>query len=59
MDVATQFVNALNNTGTLNVNFGKRFRRLASILLKENSVGDGIVIPANFSVNYFAGSPLI
>jgi ABC-2 type transport system permease protein len=53
MDVASQFLQALNNSGTMKVitvnttDFAK--------FLAANSQSDGIVIPANFSANYLAG----
>jgi ABC-2 type transport system permease protein len=54
MDVASSFLTALNRSSTITVitvqtsdNFSK--------YLADHSVSDGIVIPANFSVNYATG----
>ncbi len=54
MDIATQFLDVLNNTGTVKVvavNASEDF----SNYLAEHSVSDGIIIPAGFSANYLAG----
>jgi ABC-2 type transport system permease protein len=56
-DVASQFIYALNHTGTLQVqdvpvtdNF--------TLYLADHSSSDGIIIPANFSLDYGMGVPL-
>ena len=54
MDIATQFIDVLNNTGTINIQMvdaSENFTRY----LAEHSSSDGIIIPANFSANYLAG----
>jgi ABC-2 type transport system permease protein len=54
MDIATQFLNALNSSGTvliIPVNASENF----SNFLADNSASDGIVIPQSFSTNYLAG----
>ena len=54
MDVATQFLNALNSSGTVSivtVNASENF----SNYLADNSASDGIVIPQGFSAAYLAG----
>ena len=54
MDIATQFLNALNNTETIlliPVNASEDF----SNFLANNSASDGIIIPKNFSSSYLAG----
>jgi ABC-2 type transport system permease protein len=55
--ISTSFVDALNSTGTLNVQLvdaSENFTRY----LADHSSSDGIVIPANFSLNYMAGTPV-
>ncbi len=57
MDVASQFVNALNNSGTLKVTMvspSEDFQKY----LANHSASDGIVIPANFSADYLAAQPV-
>ena len=54
MGIATQFLNVLNQTGTINiqaVDISENFTRY----LADHSSSDGIIIPANFSVNYLSG----
>ena len=51
MDIATQFLNALNSSGTIKaitVDTSEDF----SQYLADHSASDGIVIPSNFSLNY-------
>ena len=57
MNIAAQFLNSLNSSGTIKVitvpnseNFSK--------YLAAHSVSDGIIIPENFSANYLAGRPV-
>jgi ABC-2 type transport system permease protein len=57
LDIATQFLNATNSSGTISIvtvttssNFSK--------YLADHSASDGIVIPENFSANYLAGNPV-
>ncbi len=57
MNIAQQFVNALNSSATLKVtlvpvvdNFSK--------YLAAHSASDGIIIPENFSASYLAGHPV-
>ncbi len=53
MDVASQFISALNSSGTVNVIMvapGEDFAKY----LADHSASDGIIIPANFSENYIA-----
>src|SRR5690606_10460430 len=57
MDIASQFLDALNQTGTMNVQLvdpSDNFTRY----LADHSASDGIIIPANFSANYLAGQQL-
>ncbi|HUS89923.1 MAG TPA: ABC transporter permease [Desulfosporosinus sp.] len=54
MDIATQFLNALNSSGTVllvTINASENF----SNYLKDHSASDGIVIPQGFSATYLAG----
>jgi ABC-2 type transport system permease protein len=54
MDIATQFLDALNNSGTVRVvmvNASENF----SNYLADHSVQDGIVIPVDFSTQYLSG----
>ena len=53
--ISTQFINALNSTGTVNVQMVSNFQNFTQYLL-DNSAPDGIVIPANFSTAYQAGN---
>jgi ABC-2 type transport system permease protein len=55
--VSTSFIDALNQTGTLNlvsVSSSENFSQYLSV----HSASDGIVIPAGFSMNYTAGAPV-
>jgi ABC-2 type transport system permease protein len=55
--VSTSFVDALNSTGTLSVvlvNNSENF----SQYLSAHSASDGLIIPAGFSANYIAGTPV-
>jgi len=55
--VSTSFVDALNHTGTVNpvlVSPSENF----SQYLSAHSASDGIIIPAGFSANYIAGTPV-
>ncbi len=52
--VSTQFLNALNSTGTVNLQIVSNSQNFTQYLL-DNSAADGIVIPANFSAAYQAG----
>ncbi|MBT0159088.1 ABC transporter permease [Candidatus Bathyarchaeota archaeon A05DMB-2] len=57
MDVATSFIDALNHTGTVNVQLvspSENFSRY----LADHSSSDGIIIPANFSADYLASIPI-
>jgi ABC-2 type transport system permease protein len=57
MDAAASFINALNHTGTVNVQLvspSENFSRY----LADHSSSDGIIIPANFSADYIAGTPI-
>ena len=54
MDIATQFVNTLNNSGTVflvSVNASETF----SDYLADNSASDGVLIPQGFSEAYLSG----
>ena len=54
MNIATQFLNALNSSGTVllvTVNASENF----STYLTDHSASDGIVIPQGFSATYLAG----
>ncbi len=51
MNVASQFLNGLNNTNTLNVVMVDPSADM-SAYLADHSASDGIVIPGNFSANY-------
>ncbi len=55
MDIASQFLNALNSSSTIRVitvNASEDFSKY----LAAHSSSDGIVIPENFSANYLAGN---
>jgi ABC-2 type transport system permease protein len=53
--VSTQFINALNSTGAVNVQMVSSSQNFTQYLL-GHSAADGIVIPANFSAAYQAGN---
>jgi len=55
--ISTLFLDALNHTGTINVQLVNVSDSLPQVL-RDNSVGDGIVIPENFSLNYLMGIPV-
>ena len=57
MDVATQFIDALNSTGALNVQLVGASENFTQYL-SDHSSADGIIIPANFSANYLAGTSI-
>jgi ABC-2 type transport system permease protein len=57
MDVATQFIDALNSTGTLNMHSASASENFTQYL-SDHSSADGIIIPANFSANYLAGTSI-
>jgi ABC-2 type transport system permease protein len=55
--VSTYFIDAINQTGTVNpvlVNVSENF----SQYLSAHSASDGIIIPPSFSTDYFAGRPV-
>jgi ABC-2 type transport system permease protein len=57
MNIASQFLTALNNSGTIKVitvPVSQDFPKY----LAAHSTSDGIVIPANFSADYLAGNPV-
>lgn len=56
MNISNQFLQALNQSGSLNVITVDTDDFQA--FLKANSLSDGIVIPANFSADYIAGNPV-
>jgi ABC-2 type transport system permease protein len=55
--ISTQFINALNSTGTLRVVLVSASENFTQYL-SDNSASDGIIIPANFSSNYEAEQPI-
>jgi ABC-2 type transport system permease protein len=57
MDIATAYWQALNHTGTINVQLVDASKNFTQFLA-DNSASEGIIIPINFSANYIAGSPL-
>ena len=54
MNVASQFLDGLNSTGTLDVVMVSPSENMSSYLSSQ-SASDGIVIPAGFSASYLAG----
>ena len=57
LDIATQFLNALNSSETVRlipVNASEDF----SNFLSDHSASDGIIIPEGFSSSYLAGQPV-
>jgi len=57
MDIATQFLHTLNQTGTMNIQMvdsSENFTRY----LADHSSSDGIIIPTNFSMNYLSGQQM-
>jgi ABC-2 type transport system permease protein len=57
VNVSENFTQALNSTGTLNVQLVDPSENLTTYL-QEHSSSDGIIIPANFSVDYFSQKPI-
>ncbi len=57
VDVSSQFVYALNHSGTLNVQTVGASENFTQYLA-DHSSSDGIIIPANFSLDYAMGTPL-
>lgn len=57
VDVSASFIEALNQTGTLNVKLVDSSENFTKYL-SEHSSSDGVVIPENFSVNYLMGNPV-
>jgi ABC-2 type transport system permease protein len=55
--ISTQFINALNSTGTLRVALVSASENLTEYLSAQ-SVPDGVIIPADFSSNYEAVKPV-
>src|SRR3990170_6532081 len=57
MDISGNFTQALNTTGTLNVQLVSASENFTKYL-SDHSSSDGIIIPANFSVNYALQQPI-
>jgi ABC-2 type transport system permease protein len=57
MDFATQFVDALNSSGTLEVIMVDPSVDMSNYL-KDHSASDGIIIPSNFSRDYVTEHPV-
>jgi ABC-2 type transport system permease protein len=57
MNIASQFVDALNNSGTLNVIMVDPSENMSTVLA-DHSAWDGIIIPKNFSRDYIAEQPV-
>jgi ABC-2 type transport system permease protein len=57
MNIAQNFINALNSTGTINVQIVDSTVNFTQYLA-DHSSSDGIIIPANFSANFLAGNQL-
>lgn len=55
--ISTSFLSALENTGTVELSQVKTSENFAHYL-SDHSASDGIIIPANFSSSYIAGSPV-
>jgi ABC-2 type transport system permease protein len=55
MNIAAQFLNALNSSGTIKVITVPNSENFSKYLATQ-SVSDGIIIPENFSANYLAGN---
>jgi ABC-2 type transport system permease protein len=53
-NIASQFLTALNDSGTITVITVDRSENFSQYLA-DHSSSDGIIIPANFSANYLAG----
>lgn len=56
-DMATPFIDALNQTGTVNVQLVDVSENFTKYLA-DHSSSDGVIIPADFSVNYLRGNPV-
>jgi len=56
--LATQFVSALNSSGTIKVKMVTLSENLSNYLA-DHSASDGIIIPANFSANYYAARHVV
>jgi len=57
LDVSSQFLSALNSSGTVNIVMVSPSEDFPSYLA-DHSASDGIVIPANFSSDYLAAQPV-
>ena len=57
MNIAQQFLNALNSSGTIKVTMVPNSENFSKYLA-AHSASDGIIIPENFSANYLAGNPV-
>lgn len=55
--ISKYFLNALNNTGEVNLVFVSNSEDFSQYL-SVHSVSDGLVIPADFSANYLSGKPV-
>jgi ABC-2 type transport system permease protein len=55
--ISTQFINALNSTGTLRVALVSTSENFTQYL-SAHSLSDGVIIPADFSSNYEAEQPV-
>jgi ABC-2 type transport system permease protein len=54
MDIASQLIDVLNHTGTMNIQLVSPSENFTKYLL-SNSKSEGIIIPANFSASYLLG----
>jgi ABC-2 type transport system permease protein len=54
MDIATQFLNSINSSGTVLLEPVKASENFSNFLA-DHSASDGLVIPQNFSASYLAG----
>jgi len=57
MDIATQYIDALNQTGTVNIQLVDPTLNFTQYLA-DHSASEGIIIPANFSTDFIAGQSL-
>jgi ABC-2 type transport system permease protein len=57
MNIAQQFVNALNSSGTIKLTLVPNSDNFTEYLA-AHSASDGIIIPENFSADYLAGNPV-
>src|SRR5208283_4879416 len=57
MNIAQQFVNSLNSSGTIKITVVPNSENFSNYLA-AHSASDGIIIPENFSANYLAGNPV-